>query len=471
MSPSPPLARRTDDITGPLAIVEGQLTLAAAAGDARRCRDLLPRLAQALRPTPGSATGEPIVEAARWDYTEVLQLLLEAYAEAGALTGRLRARALYHACEAGHAPTVRLLLASRRGSRDGEAACRARGAAGVEIPLRFGPLTGADLLPLHAAAQWGHAACVEALLSANADVQTTDRLGRTALHRAAAWGCIRTVRALLGYSACPTLPDAAGATPRELALKYKHDELALLLGAPNSLLSSHRTWGGIDRGGGGAALQDEGMENTGGVAPDGDKCAEAVRQRGALPPFVQEPPEGPPCVLRPPRGSLSGSETTVRPPSVSESQAGPPSVSEAQAAPPLVFGTPAGPPSVSETQSSQQPATAISHSPIITDPIPIAGAFQAPDLDFAPTPPAVPGPPPPELSQPCSPRLRLLLRAPSPCRPPMLASPSNRPASPPVAKPPGRRAAALMAMWHRSRGVGGTWLGGRRAMVRVAPDD
>jgi ankyrin repeat protein len=366
-------------MAGPLAIAEGQLTLAAAAGDARRCRDLLPRLAEALRPAPGSATGDPIVEAARWGYTEVLQLLLEAYSATGALADGLHARALYHACEAGHAPAVRLLIASGdggtvsedggadieyggaaygysfagtgqgravRGSTgavlgDGGPARLARGAAGSAAilrpptpsltlcPLACGlpgvPPTSAHRLPLHAAAQWGHVACVDALLTARVNVDTTDSLGRSALHSAAAWGCIRTARALLQCNASPTVQDAAGTTPQQLAQKCNHDRLALLLGAPGACPAqcplTGACSGGSAYGGKGAALQGEDMENTGGEAPAGSP---PVSETPAGPPSVSESPARCPFVSEATEGDLHALE--VAGPSVVSGTAAPPDV-------------------------------------------------------------------------------------------------------------------------------------------------
>mmetsp|Transcript_29043 Transcript_29043/g.89015 ORF Transcript_29043/g.89015 Transcript_29043/m.89015 type:complete len:367 (+) Transcript_29043:49-1149(+) len=203
--------------TSPLESLERELTHAAASGEEQRLRALLNRLPPLLL-EGGASSGEPIVEAARWNHTGALRLLLYAYGEAAAREDGHIARAVPHAAAAGHLQALQMLLSLS------PAAC----GSSVEdcneqtscLPFKYSSDT-----PLHLAARWGHLSCVEALLAAGAKVDALDSHRRTPLHRASEWGCERTVAALISARACVDSKDASGATPLSIASRCGHTRL------------------------------------------------------------------------------------------------------------------------------------------------------------------------------------------------------------------------------------------------------
>ena len=78
-----------------------------------------------------------------------------------------------------------------------------------------------------AAAQ--HLAVAEVLTENGADVNVPSAGGSTALHRAAQNGQLSLVRLLLEHGARPDVADDEGVTPRQLARKENHTEVADLL--------------------------------------------------------------------------------------------------------------------------------------------------------------------------------------------------------------------------------------------------
>jgi ankyrin repeat protein/cell wall assembly regulator SMI1 len=79
---------------------------------------------------------------------------------------------------------------------------------------------------------WTDGDTVRAFLEAGADVDHIDSQssrGNTPLHFAARAGAIEAVRLLLARGADPTIPNAKGDLPRDLAMRAKHAEIAELL--------------------------------------------------------------------------------------------------------------------------------------------------------------------------------------------------------------------------------------------------
>ena len=75
---------------------------------------------------------------------------------------------------------------------------------------------------------------VRTLVEAGADVNEPDRYensGKTPLHRAIARGLDDVVAYLIQHGALPTIPDANGQTPYQLALSFKKPELIAMLTA------------------------------------------------------------------------------------------------------------------------------------------------------------------------------------------------------------------------------------------------
>ena len=83
--------------------------------------------------------------------------------------------------------------------------------------------------PLHLAAAEGHVNVVEALLSAGAAPSVTTTAGWTALHRAALWGQAGAAAALVRGGADFRVMEVHGATPRDVARQYGHQETVQFL--------------------------------------------------------------------------------------------------------------------------------------------------------------------------------------------------------------------------------------------------
>jgi len=85
------------------------------------------------------------------------------------------------------------------------------------------------VVPLHSAAAAQHLAVAEVLIENGADVNVPSAGGSTALHRAAQNGQLPLVRLLLEHGARPDVADDESVTPRQLARKESHTEVADLL--------------------------------------------------------------------------------------------------------------------------------------------------------------------------------------------------------------------------------------------------
>lgn len=84
-------------------------------------------------------------------------------------------------------------------------------------------------VPLHHAAEYGHLACLEALLRQGADVNSKTAEGWTAMHSAALYGRTSCVEALIRYGAdvnaktiCVTQGTSYDDTPLHLAARHSH---------------------------------------------------------------------------------------------------------------------------------------------------------------------------------------------------------------------------------------------------------
>jgi ankyrin repeat protein len=84
---------------------------------------------------------------------------------------------------------------------------------------------------LHGAAACGHTEMVRLLVSAGAQVNIQAHATRdfTPLHWAAGWGNIRTVQLLVEAGAMVSAKDAAGKSPKEIALEHKNQDIAAYL--------------------------------------------------------------------------------------------------------------------------------------------------------------------------------------------------------------------------------------------------
>lgn len=85
------------------------------------------------------------------------------------------------------------------------------------------------ITPLMWAVEGGKAQSVRTLLDRGADVNITDRLGRTALHLAAGAGDAAIVRQLVDAGADISRRTPAHGSPLEIAVRGSHDEVVALL--------------------------------------------------------------------------------------------------------------------------------------------------------------------------------------------------------------------------------------------------
>lgn len=161
------------------------------------------------------AGSEPLIQAATNGYEAVVLELLRTKADTGIWESSDRTeacgRALHSAADSGHLAAVQALLS--------EASCDANISAGS------GPVK-----PLHRAATNGHASVVKELLKMKADVEAVDRLGRTSLHRAALEGHPLVITELLDARANTSPTDRYNQnTPLHLAAFIGHLEVVSLL--------------------------------------------------------------------------------------------------------------------------------------------------------------------------------------------------------------------------------------------------
>ena len=161
------------------------------------------------------AGSEPLIQAATNGYEAVVLELLRTKADTGIWESSDRidacGRALHSAADSGHLAAVQALLS--------EASCDAN------ISIGNGPIK-----PLHRAATNGHASVVKELLKMKADVEAVDRLGRTSLHRAGLEGHTLVITELLDARANPSPTDKYNQnTPLHLAAFIGHLEVVGLL--------------------------------------------------------------------------------------------------------------------------------------------------------------------------------------------------------------------------------------------------
>jgi ankyrin repeat protein len=83
--------------------------------------------------------------------------------------------------------------------------------------------------PLHMAARYGPAACVDALLAAGAEVNAVNSEWETALFRAANLGHAKVVVRLLSHGADPNIPNKHGDTPWERAKDKRFVRIVAML--------------------------------------------------------------------------------------------------------------------------------------------------------------------------------------------------------------------------------------------------
>jgi ankyrin repeat protein len=89
---------------------------------------------------------------------------------------------------------------------------------------------GSKINPLHLAAAKEHAAIARMLLKAGADPnQQGFRHNETALHVAAVHGSERVAEILLSHGADPQVVNLHGQTPADLALKYGHTNITVVI--------------------------------------------------------------------------------------------------------------------------------------------------------------------------------------------------------------------------------------------------
>ncbi len=156
-------------------------------------------------------TGEPLIDAARQGDVEAVRSLLASGADANTRPGD-GMTALHWAAELGHAAVAEVLLSA---------------GAEVEAKTRIGAYT-----PLHLAGRGGHGPVARALLDAGADPQAvTTNTGVTPLHlAAAAVDGAEVVTALLESGAVVNAREASsGQTPLMFAVAYNRTEAVVAL--------------------------------------------------------------------------------------------------------------------------------------------------------------------------------------------------------------------------------------------------
>ncbi|EGD78145.1 hypothetical protein PTSG_09021 [Salpingoeca rosetta] len=88
---------------------------------------------------------------------------------------------------------------------------------------------GDGMRPLHYAAWYGHPGCIQALLSAGAEIDAHDYDGATALHAAAYNGQLNTALLLVEQGADATITDNNNETACEVAVEEGHELVAKFL--------------------------------------------------------------------------------------------------------------------------------------------------------------------------------------------------------------------------------------------------
>lgn len=87
----------------------------------------------------------------------------------------------------------------------------------------------ARLKPLHICSGLGNHAILQILLQGGADINATDKLGRTALHHAVENGHEEVVSLLLKHRANPTILDHVGTSVMQLAVSKNQQSIVILL--------------------------------------------------------------------------------------------------------------------------------------------------------------------------------------------------------------------------------------------------
>ncbi|MFF4988151.1 ankyrin repeat domain-containing protein [Streptosporangium saharense] len=175
-----------------------RLVTAAATGDAATVGRLLD---DGLSPdTPGPDGSTALYRAAVHGDTDLARILLAAGADPGLESGaEHEGLPLCAAACWGYAGTVTALLDAGADPDQGE------------------DPTGNTMTALHWAIAGGYPAIVETLLGRGANPDIRDSTGNTALCRAVTYGAATIVRALLDAGADPGLPDGQGRRPVDLA--------------------------------------------------------------------------------------------------------------------------------------------------------------------------------------------------------------------------------------------------------------
>ena len=195
----------------------------------------------------------PLTLAAQLGHTDVVRLLLEAWANIewrSKVEDMDELRALHMAAAGGYLEVVRLLLdfgadreaRSTLGERPLHMAVRSGRAEVVSLLLDSGAdkdvTSMFDNRPLHYAVKEGLSDVAELLLDAGADKEAADCCGFRPLHLAAKYGHLGALRLLIDYGADKKAADSTGSTASDLAGIAGHVAAQELLGGRKRRLKS-----------------------------------------------------------------------------------------------------------------------------------------------------------------------------------------------------------------------------------------
>lgn len=172
---------------------------------------------------PGFSGGTALYLAAKYSYTNIVKLLLNAHADANTKTQN-GFTALYTAIEKNHVAIVQLLVD-----------------AGADVNLT---ISNGDY-PLLPACLKGRKEIVEILIQAKSNINSQNPAGFTPLYAAAQGNHLQVVEVLLKNNADPNLPESNNATPLMFAAEKGYLEVVKLLIAHKADLNaiSQRTGG------------------------------------------------------------------------------------------------------------------------------------------------------------------------------------------------------------------------------------